>query len=94
MAARPSRPTESAARCPVCDKAAAPKSSFVPFCSQRCKMVDLGRWLTGDYVIAGEDAIQLDPEELEGYLQKLEADKRAADARAQDDEGDEPDDHA
>jgi endogenous inhibitor of DNA gyrase (YacG/DUF329 family) len=24
-----------------------------PFCSERCKMADLGRWLGGDYRIAG-----------------------------------------
>ena len=63
--------------CHVCSKAVRPKTRFVPFCSERCKMVDLGRWFTGEYVIAGEDAIQLDPEELEEYLRKLEADKRA-----------------
>lgn len=79
--------------CPVCRKAVKPKTRFVPFCSDRCKMVDLGRWFTGEYVIAGEDAIQLDPEELEAYLRTLDADK-AAGRGAADDEGDEPDDHA
>ncbi len=24
-----------------------------PFCSERCKMADLGRWLTGGYRVAG-----------------------------------------
>ena len=24
-----------------------------PFCSERCRMADLGRWLRGDYRIAG-----------------------------------------
>jgi endogenous inhibitor of DNA gyrase (YacG/DUF329 family) len=24
-----------------------------PFCSERCKLVDLGRWLKGDYRVAG-----------------------------------------
>jgi endogenous inhibitor of DNA gyrase (YacG/DUF329 family) len=24
-----------------------------PFCSERCKMADLGRWLSGDYRIPG-----------------------------------------
>jgi endogenous inhibitor of DNA gyrase (YacG/DUF329 family) len=24
-----------------------------PFCSERCKLVDLGRWLKGDYRIPG-----------------------------------------
>lgn len=26
-------------------------ASFRPFCSERCKLVDLGRWLDGTYVI-------------------------------------------
>ena len=38
-------------RCPVCGKAAIPSSR--PFCSKRCSDVDLGRWLTGQYVIPG-----------------------------------------
>jgi hypothetical protein len=25
-----------------------------PFCSERCKMADLGRWLTGDYAVPAE----------------------------------------
>lgn len=24
---------------------------FVPFCSQRCKTIDLGRWMTGQYAL-------------------------------------------
>jgi uncharacterized protein len=27
--------------------------SFRPFCCERCKMADLGRWLQGDYKIPG-----------------------------------------
>lgn len=37
--------------CPICRKpATAPHS---PFCSPRCRQVDLGRWLAGGYVVAG-----------------------------------------
>jgi len=25
-----------------------------PFCSERCKLADLGRWLSGDYRVAGD----------------------------------------
>jgi uncharacterized protein len=31
-----------------------------PFCSQRCKLLDLARWLDGDFRIAGE-AVTPDP---------------------------------
>ena len=34
---------------------------FHPFCSYRCKMVDLGKWLTGEYGVSEP----LKPEELE-----------------------------
>ena len=26
-----------------------------PFCTERCRTVDLGRWLTGGYRVAGDD---------------------------------------
>lgn len=28
--------------------------AWTPFCSERCKMADLGRWLSGEYRIPGE----------------------------------------
>lgn len=27
-----------------------------PFCSERCRLLDLARWIDGDYRIAGEPA--------------------------------------
>jgi uncharacterized protein len=35
--------------CPICQKEAS--ASHKPFCSTRCKDVDLGRWLNGGYAI-------------------------------------------
>jgi endogenous inhibitor of DNA gyrase (YacG/DUF329 family) len=39
-------------QCPVCD---APvdlvKTPTVPFCSERCRLVDLGRWLDESYSV-------------------------------------------
>jgi endogenous inhibitor of DNA gyrase (YacG/DUF329 family) len=29
---------------------------FRPFCSERCKLADLGHWLSGDYQVAGPAA--------------------------------------
>lgn len=37
--------------CPICRKPADPK--YRPFCSRRCGDIDLGKWLTGAYVIPG-----------------------------------------
>jgi endogenous inhibitor of DNA gyrase (YacG/DUF329 family) len=36
-------------RCPICGKPAV-AASF-PFCSERCRDVDLNRWLSGAYAI-------------------------------------------
>lgn len=48
----------SKVKCPICDKAMdgqGPKEwPDWPFCSPRCKLVDLGRWLGGNYRIAGD----------------------------------------
>jgi uncharacterized protein len=39
-------------RCPVCGKPVDP--AYRPFCSRRCADVDLQRWLSGRYAIAGD----------------------------------------
>ncbi len=40
--------------CPICS---APYAlTYRPFCSRRCADVDLSRWLSGRYAIAGGDA--------------------------------------
>ncbi len=51
-----------AAKCPTCDGEVAADSVAAPFCSDRCKWVDLGRWLRGDYVIPAEDAVDFGDE--------------------------------
>ena len=48
------------ARCPACgqeftfENLSSPAARQFPFCSERCRMVDLGRWLTGQYAIPGD----------------------------------------
>jgi len=43
-------------RCPQCGKRAYWEGNpFRPFCSERCKLIDLGSWIRGDYVIKGEE---------------------------------------
>jgi hypothetical protein len=44
----PLRPT---VKCPECSRDSA--RATYPFCSARCKDVDLNRWLSGSYVIPG-----------------------------------------
>lgn len=38
-------------QCPECGKPS--ERAAYPFCSSRCKDIDLNRWLSGSYVIAG-----------------------------------------
>jgi len=40
-------------RCPICGQPAA--EEIRPFCSPRCRDVDLNRWLSGSYVIPARD---------------------------------------
>jgi uncharacterized protein len=41
-------------KCPICGKPVEWKDNpFRPFCSERCKLVDLGRWVTEEYSVPG-----------------------------------------
>lgn len=51
-------------KCPECGRPS-DRQSF-PFCSPRCKAVDLNRWLSGSYVIPGMDNEIFDAEDDEG----------------------------
>ncbi|MCO5063402.1 MAG: DNA gyrase inhibitor YacG [Rhizobiaceae bacterium] len=42
-------PIRSRRPCPECGKPSARET--YPFCSMRCKQIDLNRWLSGSYVI-------------------------------------------
>ena len=42
-------------KCPYCKKKSTKKgNSYWPFCSERCKLMDLGKWASGQYSIPGE----------------------------------------
>ena len=53
-AGKPGRP------CPICGKPAVIGSK--PFCSERCRDVDLNRWLSGSYAIPGRAQTDEDEE--------------------------------
>ena len=47
------KPASPLKTCPICGK---PQSEATrPFCSSRCRDVDLNRWLSGRYVIPGRE---------------------------------------
>lgn len=39
-------------KCPLCKKDVDQSSEFFPFCSERCKIIDLGNWASEKYVIS------------------------------------------
>ena len=45
-------------KCPICRKPVRPRSESptYPFCEERCRLVDLGRWLGDEYRVPGEAA--------------------------------------
>ncbi len=48
-----SPPEAKPLRCPICRKAAV--EAYRPFCSKRCANIDLARWFTGGYAVAGRE---------------------------------------
>ena len=38
--------------CPICKKEVAIGNPDLPFCSERCRMIDLGNWAAEQYVIS------------------------------------------
>ena len=39
-------------RCPTCRKLVLRKEPDFPFCSERCRLIDLGKWASGGYVVS------------------------------------------
>lgn len=39
-------------RCPICKKEVGLDDPNMPFCSERCRIVDLGNWASEKYVIS------------------------------------------
>jgi uncharacterized protein len=52
-------------RCPICKKPTKTADTDFPFCSDRCRLIDLGKWASGGYVISSpvadaEEAVRQD----------------------------------
>ena len=39
-------------KCPICKKDVQPGDPEFPFCSERCRLIDLGNWAAEKYVIS------------------------------------------
>ena len=47
--------------CPTCQKPVewSPEARWRPFCSERCRLIDLGAWMSERHAIPGEQAQDL-----------------------------------
>ena len=53
-------------RCPICRKEVAFGGQYMPFCCERCKLIDLGDWASEKYVISTPITPPQDSESGEG----------------------------
>jgi uncharacterized protein len=59
-------------RCPICKTALKSTDAEFPFCSERCRTIDLGKWASGAYVISSPVSDTSD--EIDGNLSGPEED--------------------
>ena len=53
-------------RCPICEKPFEPEQSpAMPFCSDRCRWIDLKRWLDEEYGLTGKPPEEVDEDPAE-----------------------------
>ena len=52
-------------KCPRCSKETETTGNpFRPFCSKRCRLIDLGNWISGTYHIPEKEPEETDDEEF------------------------------
>lgn len=71
-------------RCPICRKVmdktslqSSREGGFYPFCSNRCRMLDLGKWFDGNYRIP----VEVRPEEAQDISEETAKGESAASQR-------------
>jgi endogenous inhibitor of DNA gyrase (YacG/DUF329 family) len=48
-------------RCPICRKTVKSTDPDFPFCSDRCRSIDLGKWASGAYVVSSPTSDEEEP---------------------------------
>jgi endogenous inhibitor of DNA gyrase (YacG/DUF329 family) len=62
-------------RCPTCNKQVEWQDNpFRPFCSERCKLIDLGKWVSEEYCVPGKPLV-------EEFLQEDEQDSDSSELK-------------
>jgi uncharacterized protein len=65
--------TTRSLRCPICRTLVLRNNEDFPFCSERCRLIDLGKWASGGYVISTPIT---DPEQLENMAEEQSRQRR------------------
>lgn len=65
-------------RCPTCRNIVLRSDPEFPFCSERCRLIDLGKWASGKYVISTPIT---DPESIENAGAENSSDQEDRDKR-------------
>lgn len=61
--------------CPICKKKFEYYSSeFRPFCSDRCRLIDLGQWLNESYTVPAQKITPEEAEQLEQIIHEKNED--------------------
>jgi len=50
-------------KCPICKEEVAPGDPEFPFCSERCRILDLGNWASEKYVIPSPEVPSSEPQD-------------------------------
>jgi endogenous inhibitor of DNA gyrase (YacG/DUF329 family) len=66
-------------RCPICRTLVLKTQEDFPFCSDRCRTIDLGKWASGGYVISTKIN---DPDELESIAEEQSRQKHDPDGHS------------
>jgi endogenous inhibitor of DNA gyrase (YacG/DUF329 family) len=63
--------------CPICkNKTTWEENPWRPFCSERCKLIDLGKWVSEGYKIEGKETDSKEQTASDGVeSEKQQADK-------------------
>jgi endogenous inhibitor of DNA gyrase (YacG/DUF329 family) len=67
-------------RCPTCRTIVLRSDAEFPFCSERCRLIDLGKWASGKYVISTPIT---DPESMENASAENLTDQEQRDKRSE-----------
>lgn len=63
------------AKCPICKGVSSDNMKILPFCSSRCKELDLHKWFTQSYSVPVVEYDDIPEEELEKLNETLEEEK-------------------